>query len=205
MNNEEMMREMMVASKNHDKFYFYGAGPSYTLTKYGAAKFMEQAAVDGICEQLEEYGHEQYWVHNRNGHGDYIFTICPEGKSVPRCIENLREQKYLNLTTIVLTTSGYCDEMKDLATYVIATPEPVDEDYYWFVAGNVFARLANFYTEAIGLSEKKFGTDEQFAEHYRTIHFSRFCPEVAEYDIPCPDEETIRNVGALGLSFEKKK
>ena len=202
MQNEELLRNMMQDAKERNKFYFLGAGPCYILTEYASAKFMEQAAVDGIHQQLEEYGHEQYWVHNRNGDGDYIFSICPNGASIPRCIENLREQKFLGLTTVVPTTCGCCEDIKALATYVIETPELMDEDDFWFAAGNILARLANFYTAAIGRSEKMFKTDEQFAEHYTTIHYSRFCPEVAEFDIPCPDEDTIRNVGARGLAFE---
>lgn len=202
MQTEQTLRDMMFAAKDQHKFYFLGAGPCYILTEYASAKFMEQAAVDGIHQQLEEYGHEQYWVHNRSGNGDYVFSICPDGPSVSRCIENLREQKFLGLTTVVLTTENCYNEMKELADYVLETP-PMDEDDFWFAAGNIFARLANFYTEAIGRSEKMFQSDEQFAEHYTTIHYSRFCPEVAEFDIPIPDENTIRNVGAHGLSFEK--
>lgn len=203
MQSEDTLRSMMEDAKERDKFYFLGAGPCYILTEYASAKFMEQAAVDAIHQQLEEYGHEQYWVHNRNGNGDYIFSICPAGPSVQRCIENLREQHFLGLNPVVVTTCGTPDELKKLATVVIETPKPMDEDNFWFAAGHIFARLANFYTAAIGRSEKMFQTDAQFAEHYTTIHYSRFCPEVAEYDIPCPDEQTIQSVGARGLAFEK--
>jgi len=73
------------------------------------------------------------------------------------------------------------------------------------VAGNIFARMANFYTENIGLSGKVFGSEEQVAEHYTTIHYSRFLPEVSQHDIPIPDNQTINERGAYGLNFKEGK
>jgi hypothetical protein len=61
--------------------------------------------------------------------------------------------------------------------------------------------LADFYTAYIGYSEKRFQTEDQFVEHYKTIHYSRFLPEVAEFDIPYPDDRTIAERGAYGLKF----
>ena len=206
--NESLMKEIMLNAKDQHKFYFLGAGPSLPLTQYGAAKFMEQAATDGIVQQLEEYGHEQYWVHNRRGEHDTIFNICPAGKSVGRCAENLDEHNFLDLTTVLVTTKPVDPRFQNKAKYIIATDKSIAEKDFWMAAGNIFARLANFYTENIGLSEKVFQSEAQFVEHYKTIHYSRFCPEVAEYDIPVPDDKTITERGAYGLTFkmpEEKK
>ncbi len=203
--NEDVLKEIMFKAKHQTKFYFLGAGPCLTLTEYGAAKFMEEAAADGICQQLEEYGHEQYWVHNRRAEGDTIFSICPAGKSAQRCAENLDEQNFLNLNTVLLTTSPIPDVLVDRAKYTIATTEFVEEKDYWMVAGNIFARLADFYTAYIGYSEKRFQTEDQFVEHYKTIHYSRFLPEVAEFDIPYPDDRTIAERGAYGLKFNSSE
>ncbi len=202
--NEAKMKEAMMKAKEQGqrKFYFIGSGPNYILTELGSAKFMEQSASDGIHQQLEEYGHEQYWVHNRNGHNDVIFMICPDGKCTPRCIEDLREMRYLDLTTIVLTTKA-SEEMKELASYVLEA-EPIDEYSFWMAAGVILTRCANFFTNYIGLTDGQFAKEEQKAEHYRTIQFTRFCDEVKEFDIDIPSVETLTQNGPQGLNFLKK-
>ncbi|MGI5888434.1 MAG: SIS domain-containing protein, partial [Oscillospiraceae bacterium] len=189
--NEETIKEAMKKAQEEGqrKFYFIGAGPNYIVTELGAAKFMEQSAADGIHQQLEEYGHEQYWVHNRNGHGDFIFMICPKGKCTARGIEDLKEMKYLGLTTIVLTTEAD-EKIKELASYVIESG-PIDEYYFWLAAGNILTRCANFYTNYIGFTDGQFANEDQKAEHYRNIQFSRFCDEVREFDIPVPDADVL--------------
>lgn len=203
--NEVKIKEAMLKAKDDGqrKFYFLGAGPNYIITELGCAKFMEQSAADGIHQQLEEYGHEQYWVHNRNGHNDFIFLICPDGKCTSRCVENLREMRYLDLTTIVLTTKA-TEEMKELASYTLETGD-IDEYSYWMAAGNILTRCANFYTNYIGFTDGQFAREEQKAEHYRTIQFSRFCDEVKEFDIEIPSAETLAENGPQGLNFLKKQ
>ena len=205
MTNEPLLKDLMQKAKNHDKFYFLGAGPSLPLTQYAAAKFMEQAATDGIWQQLDEYGHEQYWVHNRHSKEDFVFSICPAGKNVQRCVENMDEQNFLGLNTVLLTSSPVDAKFAGKAKFTITTDEPIAENDFWMVAGNIFARLANFYTENIGLAGKVFGSEEQVAEHYTTIHYSRFLPEVSQYDIPIPDNQTINERGAYGLNFKENK
>ena len=203
--SEDMMKEIMMGAKDQRKFYFLGAGPSYSLALCGAAKFMEQSAADGIPQQLEEYGHEQYWVNNRRLESATIISICPDGKSVQRCSENLDEQNFLEMNTVLLTTSPVNKVFADKAKYTIATDGPLSENDYWMAAGHLVARMANFYTDYINFSDKRFLSGEQFVEHYRTIHYSRFLPEVAKFDIEIPDDKTIGERGAYGLEFEKKK
>jgi glutamine---fructose-6-phosphate transaminase (isomerizing) len=205
MTNEKLMKEIMLKAKDQHKFYFLGAGPSLPLTQYGAAKFMEQAATDGIWQQLEEYGHEQYWVHNRKGINDTIFSICPAGKSVVRCAENMDEHNFLDLNTVLVTTNPIDPRFLNKARFTIATDEFIDEKDFWMAAGNIFARLANFYTKYIGFSEKVFLNEQQFVEHYKTIHYTRFCQEVSQFDIPIPDDKTITERGAYGLTFNKSE
>jgi glutamine---fructose-6-phosphate transaminase (isomerizing) len=201
--NEPVMKEIMQKAKEQDKFYFLGAGPSLPLAQYAAAKYMEQAATDGIWQQLEEYGHEQYWVHNRKGKHDTIFSICPAGRSVSRCVENMDEHNFLDLNTVLITNSPVDPRFTGKSKFTIATDEFIDEKDFWMAAGNIFARLANFYTEYIGFSQKVFQSEEQFVEHYKTIHYSRFSPEVSQHDISIPDDKTITERGAYGLTFSK--
>ena len=201
MKNEKTIRTIMDGAKDQRKFYFLGAGPSYYLAHCGAAKFMEESAADGIVQQLEEYGHEQYWVNNRRLENATIISICPDGKSVQRCVENLDEQNFLGMNTILLTTSPVNDLFVEKADYTIATDGPLAENDYWMAAGGIVARMANFYTQFINFSDKRFLSSEQFIEHYRTIHYSRLLPEVAEFDIEIPDDKTIGERGAYGLTF----
>jgi glutamine---fructose-6-phosphate transaminase (isomerizing) len=205
MTQEKVLQKIMLDAKDQNKFYFLGAGPSSSLAQYGAAKLMEQSAADGIWQQLEEYGHEQYWVNNRKLENATIFSICPDGKSVQRCAENLDEQNFLEMNTILLTTTPVNLILKDKAKYTIPTDEFIEENNYWMVAGNILARLANFYTEYINFIGKKFLSRDQFVEHYKTIHYSKFIDEVSEYDIERPDDQTIAERGAYGLTFDKSK
>ena len=203
--NNDTLKELMDNAKDQTKFYFFGAGPSWILAHYGAAKFMEESAADGIVQQLEEYGHEQYWVHNRRPDNSTVISICPDGKSAQRCLENLEEQNFLNLNTVLVTNSPVNSIFEGNARCIIATDEFIDENNFWMAAGNIFARMAVFYTDFINFSDKRFMSEAQFVEHYKTIHYSRFLPEVEEYDIECPDDKTIAERGAYGLTFEKKK
>jgi len=205
MTHEKVLQKIMYDAKDQKQFYFLGAGPSLPLAEYGASKFMEQAAADGIWQQLEEYGHEQYWTHNRSGKKSVVISICPDGKTVQRCAENIDEQNFLDLTTVLLTTTPINKILKDRATYTIATDESIVENDYWMVACNVLARMSNYYTEYVGLLGKKFMNAEQFVEHYKTIHYSRLIDEVSEHDIEIPDDKTIAERGAYGLTFDKKK
>ncbi|BBB47657.1 SIS domain-containing protein [Pelolinea submarina] len=205
MTNEQLMKDLMKETMDQKKFYFLGAGPSMPLAQYGAAKFMEQSAADGIWQQLEEYGHEQYWVHNRREEPSVVFNICPDGKTVQRCVENLDEQNFLDLNTVLVTNKPINASFTGKAKYTIATDEFIEETDFWMMAGNIFARMANFYTEYIEFSDKRFLSGEQFVEHYKTIHYSQFSPEVAQYDIPCPDDQTIAERGAFGLTFNTDK
>ena len=105
------------------------------------------------------------------------------------------------MNTVLLTTSPVNSLFADKADYTIATDEFIAEKDFWMFVGNVVARMANFYTEYIGISDTRFLSSEQFIEHYRTIHYSRFLPEVAEFDIEIPDDKTIGERGAYGLTF----
>jgi glutamine---fructose-6-phosphate transaminase (isomerizing) len=203
--HEKMLQKIMRDAKDQKQFYFLGAGPCVPLAEYGASKFMEQSAADGIWQQLEEYGHEQYWTHNRKTEKSTIFSICPDGKTVQRCAENIDEQNFLGCTTVLLTNSPVNPILKDRATYTITTDEPIAEIDYWMVACHILARLGNYYTEYVGLLGKKFMSTEQFVEHYKTIHYSKLIDEVAEFDIECPDDQTIAERGAYGLAFDKSK
>ena len=201
--NEEIIKDLMLGAKDQTKFYFLGAGPSLPLTEYGAAKFMEESSADGIPQQLEEYSHEQYWVHNRRPDGSTIFNICPDGKSAQRCAEILHEHNFLGLNTVLLTTSPVASVLDGKAKHTIVTSGPVAENDYWMVACHIFARLANYYTDYIGFSDKRFHSDDQFVAHYITIHYSRFLPEVAKYDIPVPEDKIIAERGAFGLTYKQ--
>lgn len=199
--NDALMREIMFGATDRDRFYFLGAGPSYIMTEYACAKFMEQAATDGIHQQIEEYGHEQYWVHNRHDDKAYVFLLCPEGKSVQRALEDLDEMNFLGLNTIVITTKGMAHRFREVATHIIESSEMVSENLFALVSCNILSRLANFRAMSIGNCGDRFASNAQYAEHYVTIHYSRFCEEVAEFDIPMPDKATIEAVGPQGLKF----
>jgi glucosamine 6-phosphate synthetase-like amidotransferase/phosphosugar isomerase protein len=201
--SEDLIRSCMKDAEERkiDKFYFLGAGPGFDLALYGAAKIMEEAAIDGIVQQTEEYGHEQYWVHNRRGKNDFMFMIAPAGHSVKRTIEYLDEMNFLNLNTVVLTSGEPDKGLSDKATYLFSTTESIPEDFYWLAGGHILARFANFFTEHSGFTDFKFRNEEQKTEHYKTIQFSRFCDELSEFDVEVPDDKSLAESGPMGKKY----
>lgn len=203
MKHDDLIVEIGKAAKDVEKFYFLGAGPSYIIAEHGCAKMMEQCGIDGIHQQIEEYGHQQYWVHNRNGKNDFMCIISPKGPSEKRAQEDIREFNFLDLNPILVTTCDASEELKKDAKYVIDSTQPVSEDLFAFVSSNVVSRIANRLALAKGNMGERFKSQDQYADHYVTIHYSRFLDEVAEFDIPMPTTEEIESVGPQGLSFKK--
>jgi glucosamine 6-phosphate synthetase-like amidotransferase/phosphosugar isomerase protein len=59
-------------------FYFLGAGPSWGIAQYGAAKFWEACGIRAQAFELEEFAHGP---HKLIDPGDPVFLVAPDGPS----------------------------------------------------------------------------------------------------------------------------
>jgi glucosamine--fructose-6-phosphate aminotransferase (isomerizing) len=93
-----------------DTFQILGAGPSYAVALFSAAKLFEQPHANGVAQELEEWAHEQYFL-TRPGR-THIFVIAPPGVSRRRAIEQIQGARDMGATIITV-----CDaEDEDLRT-----------------------------------------------------------------------------------------
>ncbi len=195
----DQIHDIMKAWKDKDRFYCMGAGPNNAMAEFGGAKFMEASSIDGIHQQLEEFAHQQYWVSNMNPDTNY-FVFLPAGRCQRRGVEIFRELNFLGTGNVCITTQGYNPELEQLAQHLVVIPGQVDENYTPLINSAVISLCAYHQAEMLDGQTTHFRCEEQEPEHYTTIHWSRFSPEVADKDIEMP-EESKRTVA--GLSFEK--
>ncbi len=197
----DKMDEIMQAWKDKDRFYCLGAGPNYLMAEFGGAKFMEACATDGIHQQLEEFAHEQYFVSNMNPDTNY-FVFLPNGRCMRRGVEIFRELKFLGTGNVCITTKGYDPELNQTAQHIIEIPGEIDENYTPLINSAIISLAAYHLAMNRDGMTMHFSSEAQEPEHYTTIHYSRFSPEVADKDIEIPDES--KRV-CTGLVFDTNK
>jgi glucosamine--fructose-6-phosphate aminotransferase (isomerizing) len=77
-------RETAMRHRSRDRWVLLGAGPHHPTALTGAAKLYETGYVPAICEQLEEYAHEQMFVLEP---GDPVLVVTSRGASHRRAVE----------------------------------------------------------------------------------------------------------------------
>ena len=87
-----------------DTFQILGAGPSYAVALFSAAKLFEQPHANGVPQELEEWAHEQYFL-TRPG-ATQIFVIVPPGRSRDRALEQMRGARDMGATVIAVCDEG---------------------------------------------------------------------------------------------------
>ena len=70
--------------RSEDRWVLLGAGPHHSTALAGAAKLYETGYVPAICEELEEYAHEQMFVLEP---GDPVLVVTSRGASHRRAVE----------------------------------------------------------------------------------------------------------------------
>ena len=158
--------------KDREKYYFIGAGPSYPIAHFGAAKMIEAGEVDGIPQQTEEWAHEQYFVARK---GDITIVIAPFGNSISRAEEIIREMNFINTGNLLITTKkGSYIDTEDK----IIIPGDLWEGYSPLVSTIVLSQFSYYTSFANGKSSYNFKSEEQEKEHYDTLHISKFSDEL---------------------------
>jgi glucosamine--fructose-6-phosphate aminotransferase (isomerizing) len=70
-----------------DTIWAVGAGPSRGTAQYCAAKYHEQMPINGICTDLEEWAHLEYFLTLNWGKRSVVMVIAPPGNSFDRAQE----------------------------------------------------------------------------------------------------------------------
>jgi glucosamine--fructose-6-phosphate aminotransferase (isomerizing) len=70
-----------------DTLWSIGAGPSRGTAQYCAAKFHEQMPINGVCTDLEEWAHLEYFLTLNWGKRSVVTVIAPLGNSLDRAQE----------------------------------------------------------------------------------------------------------------------
>ncbi len=70
-----------------DTIWAIGAGPSRGTAQYCAAKYHEQMPINGICTDLEEWAHLEYFLTLAWGRRSVVMVIAPPGNSFDRAQE----------------------------------------------------------------------------------------------------------------------
>ncbi len=101
--NDAAVQEYARQVSHLDTFQILGAGPSYAVALFSAAKLFEQPHANGVPQELEEWAHEQYFL-TRPG-ATQIFVIVPPGRSRDRALEQMRGARDMGATVVAV-----CDE-----------------------------------------------------------------------------------------------
>ena len=70
-----------------DTIWTIGAGPSRGTAQYCAAKYHEQMPINGVCTDLEEWAHLEYFLTLKWGQRGVVMVIAPPGNSFDRAQE----------------------------------------------------------------------------------------------------------------------
>jgi glucosamine--fructose-6-phosphate aminotransferase (isomerizing) len=70
-----------------DTIWTIGAGPSRGTAQYCAAKYHEQMPINGICTDLEEWAHLEYFLTLNWGKRSAVMVIAPPGNGFDRAQE----------------------------------------------------------------------------------------------------------------------
>lgn len=111
-----------VAEDEHTKkmYLFSGGGPSWACAIIGSAKVRECSPDHAQSIQVEEFHH-----YNSQKEGEPIWVIAPEGPSVARAVDTVRDARRYGGTVYVVTTVGVdrFDGLADLVLQLPAVPE----------------------------------------------------------------------------------
>ena len=77
-------QQVVARHRSKDRWVLLGAGPHHATALTGAAKLYETGYVPAICEELEEYAHEQMFVLEP---GDPVLVVTSRGASHRRAVQ----------------------------------------------------------------------------------------------------------------------
>jgi glucosamine--fructose-6-phosphate aminotransferase (isomerizing) len=121
--NDALIHSLVDRWRNHEDWVFVGAGPSYATALFSAAKLVESCGVHAWAQELEEWGHIQFF--NRQAQTPTCL-IMPPGRSTDRALELLPYVKGIGRYTIAVA-HGEQPFLPTQVDVVLPVPRPVDE------------------------------------------------------------------------------
>jgi glutamine---fructose-6-phosphate transaminase (isomerizing) len=92
--------ELGIELASHDRYYFFGVGPSMGTCLYGAAKFWEARGIRALPYELDEVGHG---AHMSLEEGDVLFVPTTSGNSLSRIAEAIKGFELLKSNCVIIT------------------------------------------------------------------------------------------------------
>lgn len=111
----ESIAALAAAEAGRSIYLFAAAGPSHASAMFGAAKVKELSPDHAIAIPLEEFHH-----YNSQKAGDPLFLIAPDGPSLPRALDTIREGKRLGgqVYSIVSKGNSTLDALSDTCLHL---------------------------------------------------------------------------------------
>ena len=136
--NDAAVRSLVDRWRDQQDWVFVGAGPSYATALFCAAKLVESCGVHAWAQELEEWGHIQFF--NRQVQTPTCL-IVPPGRSVDRALELLPYVKGIGRYTIAVAHSEQ-PVWPTPIDLVLPVPQAVDEVFsplVYCLAGELLA------------------------------------------------------------------
>jgi glucosamine--fructose-6-phosphate aminotransferase (isomerizing) len=136
--NDALAKQLAARWHAEHEWVFLGAGPSYATALFCAAKLVESCGVHAWAQELEEWGHIQFF--NRREQTPTCL-ILPPGRSVDRALELLPYVKGIGRYTMVVTHSGQ-PLLPTQADAVLPVSQPIEEVFsplVYCLAGELLA------------------------------------------------------------------
>lgn len=114
--HEAAVAEVAEAEHARAMYLFAGGGPNWACAVIGAAKVRECSPDHAQPIQVEEFHH-----YNSQKAGEPIWVIAPEGHSVARAVDTVRDARRYGGSAYVVTTDGV-DRFEGLADLVLHLP-----------------------------------------------------------------------------------
>jgi glucosamine--fructose-6-phosphate aminotransferase (isomerizing) len=177
--NEALTRELAERLHNEPDWVFIGAGPSYATAMFCAAKLVESCGVHAWAQELEEWGHIQFF--NRRA-STPTCLIVPPGRSVDRALELLPYIKGIGRQTLVVTYGGQ-PLLSTQADVVLPVPQPVDEVFsplVYCLAGELLAYYLAECHNALFFCGDRHGVSSSARDRLRESHTVRRLDELRQ-------------------------
>jgi glucosamine--fructose-6-phosphate aminotransferase (isomerizing) len=140
------VQELATRLSGEPDWVFVGAGPSYATALFCAAKLVESCGVHAWAQELEEWGHIQFFNARAQ---TPTCLIVPPGRSVDRAAELLPYIKGVGRYTLVVTQGAH-PLLPAHADVILPVPHAMDEVFTPLVYCLAGELLAYYLAESRG-------------------------------------------------------
>ena len=168
--NDEAAKQLVERIGDETDWVFLGSGPNYATALFCAAKLIESCGVHAWAQELEEWGHIQFFNRQQQ---TPTCLIIPPGRSVDRALELLPYVKRVGRYTMAVTHYSQALSAAQVDT-IFSIPQSVAEVFSPFVYRLVGELIAYYLAE------------------YKAAQF--FC---ADRDVPSSGRDRLRGSRTL--------